>query len=88
LSAYRHERCVILEVADTGSGIPEEIRPRVFDFHFTTRREGSGLGLAISKRMVESVGGEIHFDSVAGEGTTFRVQIPLGEKGTSAAIAS
>ncbi len=66
-----------IEVEDTGTGIPESVRERVFDVHFTTRPDGSGLGLAICKRLIEEAGGTIAFDSRAGEGTTFRVALPL-----------
>ena len=67
---------VVLEVEDTGSGIPEEVRDRIFDFHFTTRDEGSGLGLAICRRMVEEAGGSISFLSRVGTGTVFTVTLP------------
>jgi signal transduction histidine kinase len=67
---------VVLEVEDTGSGIPEEVRDRIFDFHFTTRDEGSGLGLAICRRIVEEAGGSISFLSRVGTGTVFTVTLP------------
>lgn len=76
LLAHRVADRLVLEVQDSGSGIAEEIRDRVFDFHFTTRADGSGLGLPICKRLVESAGGTISFESALGRGTTFRIVLP------------
>ncbi|MDP0929927.1 ATP-binding protein [Paracoccus onubensis] len=65
----------ILEVADNGPGVPEELRPRLFTPFTTTRPDGTGLGLALSQRLVERAGGEIALaDSY--EGATFRVVLP------------
>lgn len=65
-------------VSDTGCGIPEAIRERVFDPFFTTKPvgKGTGQGLSIAYNVVSKHGGRIWFDSVPGEGTTFRVRIP------------
>ena len=59
-----------LTVADDGPGIPAELRARVFEPFFTTRREGTGLGLAIARRLVTDVGGRIGLDSEEGRGTS------------------
>ncbi len=67
---------VALEVEDSGSGIPEELREKIFDFHFTTRSDGSGLGLPICRRLVEQAGGTMSFLSRVGSGTTFTVMLP------------
>jgi signal transduction histidine kinase len=67
---------VVLELADTGSGISEQVLPSVFDPFFTTREEGTGLGLAIAKRYVEQNGGSLEIASVRGAGTTVRVRLP------------
>jgi len=68
---------VILEVADTGDGIPAERLPRIFTPFFTTKSHGSGLGLAICEKLVRDHGGTIRAESAAGQGTTFRVELPL-----------
>jgi signal transduction histidine kinase len=69
---------LVLEVRDTGVGIPAEARARLFEPYFTTRSTGTGLGLAISKRVVEEMGGEIAlFPNDPAPGTTARVALPL-----------
>ena len=68
---------VIIEVADTGCGIPAERLDTIFDDFVTTKRRGLGLGLAISKKVVEQLGGTISVTSQVGTGTTFAVRFPL-----------
>jgi signal transduction histidine kinase len=71
---------VQLEVADTGKGIPEEDRERVFEFAYTTRDGGNGLGLAMVHHcVVEEHGGRVSLDSRPGEGTRVRLALPIGE---------
>ncbi|MGE5756722.1 MAG: ATP-binding protein, partial [Planctomycetaceae bacterium] len=74
---------VIVEVADDGRGIPAELLPRIFDPFFTTKAvgEGTGLGLSISHGIVSDHGGRIEVESTPGQGSRFRVILPLGEKG-------
>lgn len=67
---------VIIEVIDTGRGIPEENLDKIFDPYFTTRPDGTGLGLAMVHRTVEALGGDIRVESTQGEGTRFIVHIP------------
>ena len=71
---------VIAEVIDTGVGIPDEIRDRIFDPFFSTREvgQGTGLGLAVSYTIVAAHGGSIEVESRVGRGATFRVILPLG----------
>ncbi|MCD9029693.1 hypothetical protein LDO26_15985 [Luteimonas sp. BDR2-5] len=70
---------VLLRLADTGHGMPAEIRARIFEPFFTTkpRERGSGIGLAMVHRIVAEAGGKIDCDSVPGEGTRFVVHLPL-----------
>jgi signal transduction histidine kinase len=72
------EGMVVIEVQDTGAGIPEDLRARVFDPFFTTKPlgVGTGLGLSVSRAIVEAQGGIISFESEVGRGTTFRVLLP------------
>jgi two-component system NtrC family sensor kinase len=68
---------VVVEVADRGGGIPEEIRARVFDPFFSTKGEGTGLGLAITRHIVEAHGGKVTCEPRAGGGTLFRIALPI-----------
>jgi two-component system cell cycle sensor histidine kinase/response regulator CckA len=72
---------VWVSVSDTGPGIPEEIRERVFEPFFTTREAdgGSGLGLAVVHGIVTQHGGSIELETRSGAGTTFRVLFPQAE---------
>jgi signal transduction histidine kinase len=67
---------VLLEVADSGPGIPAELRDKVFQLYFTTKTRGSGIGLAMTYRAVQLHNGTIGFTSEVGRGTTFRLQFP------------
>jgi two-component system, NtrC family, sensor kinase len=69
---------VVMEISDTGPGIPAHVLPSVCEPFFTTRQEGTGLGLAIAKRYVEQNGGRLEIDSTPGSGTTVRVRLPAG----------
>lgn len=68
-----------VSVADSGCGIPEDIRERIFDAFFTTKPagEGTGLGLDIVRKIVDKHGGTIAVDSAVGRGTTFTVSLPI-----------
>ena len=68
---------VEIGIDDTGCGIPEERLNHIFNPFFTTREEGTGLGLAITKRIIEAHGGNISVESRQGEGTKFRIRLPL-----------
>jgi signal transduction histidine kinase len=73
----REERSALVELEDTGPGIPEEVRTRIFEPFFTTKASGTGLGLAVVKRIVEGHGGEISVRSRPGAGTVFSLRFPL-----------
>ena len=76
------EGVCLIEVCDTGSGIPPAILPRIFDPFFTTNREGegTGLGLSVSLGIVERHGGKILVDSEVGKGTTFTLCLPVSRE--------
>lgn len=65
-----------IEVNDTGPGIPEEIRNKLFQPFFSTKKEGTGLGLSICRRLVEQMNGRMEFTTEPGKGTTFVVHLP------------
>lgn len=73
---------VVIDIVDTGIGMPPETQRRLFTPFFTTKRqgEGTGLGLAISHRIVTQLGGSIEVESEPGKGTTFRVRLPQAER--------
>ena len=73
---------VWVSVADTGGGIPQEQINRIFDPFYTTKKKGTGLGLMIVQRIVRAHGGRIELESHVGQGTTFRVWLPLREQPT------
>ncbi|MDX2430348.1 MAG: ATP-binding protein, partial [Bacteroides sp.] len=67
----------VVSIADNGSGIPEEIRDKLFRPNFTTKSSGMGMGLAISSSIVRSLGGKIWYDTRLEKGTVFYVSLPL-----------
>jgi len=71
------QNVLVIEVSDTGGGIPPEIQERLFDPFFTTKSAGTGLGLSIAMRIVERHGGTLQFQTAPGSGTTFGVVLPL-----------
>ncbi len=77
LSLYQREENVVLKVSDNGSGIPPEVQKKVFTPNFSTKTSGTGLGLAICKSIIEGFHGNIRFETVVGEGTSFFVELPL-----------
>jgi PAS domain S-box-containing protein len=76
------EGVCLIEVRDTGSGIPPAVLPRIFDPFFTTKSEGegTGLGLSVSLGIVERHGGKILVDSEVGKGTTFTLCLPVSRE--------
>lgn len=70
------EAWLVLEVEDSGVGIPEEVKDKVFDPFFTTKEKGTGLGLSIVHRLVEEMGGRIELQSQPGHGSRFMVWLP------------
>ncbi|GAB4317527.1 MAG: hypothetical protein Kow0074_06170 [Candidatus Zixiibacteriota bacterium] len=78
--SFRSGDNVIIEIGDTGAGIPEELRDRIFDPFFTTKPvgRGTGQGLAISRSVVvDKHGGSLTFESEVGVGSTFRISLPI-----------
>jgi two-component system NtrC family sensor kinase len=67
----------VVEVQDTGVGIPEDIRARLFDPFFTTKSTGTGLGLSICAHIVTQHGGQLGVESDPGQGSAFRVALPF-----------
>jgi len=72
-----HGDSVLIYVKDNGTGIPEEIKEKVFQPNFSTKFAGSGIGLALAKRGVEYMGGKIWFETMQDQGTTFYIHLPI-----------
>ncbi len=68
---------VVISITDSGGGIPENMRNKIFTPNFTTKTSGTGLGLAMCKSIIEQARGDIWFETIEGSGTTFFVQFPL-----------
>lgn len=73
----REEEYGLIDISDTGPGIPQEMREKVFKPFTSSKKEGSGIGLALVKRFVDNFGGKISFDTADGAGTTFHIRLPL-----------
>ena len=82
--AGRETDAVVLEVSDTGKGIPPEVERRLFDPFFSTKDGGTGLGLPIAARIVERHGGMLEYQTRPGHGTTFGVVLPRENRDTAA----
>jgi signal transduction histidine kinase len=67
---------LLVDVCDTGPGVPAELTDKIFSAFFTTKPQGSGLGLAIVRKIVDAHDGRIDLTSRPGAGTTFRVSLP------------
>jgi nitrogen-specific signal transduction histidine kinase len=68
---------VVIEVIDSGPGVPADLSDRIFDPFFTTKPQGSGLGLPIVRKIVDAHDGRIDLTSTPGRGTRFRVMLPV-----------
>lgn len=75
---YGNDSSVKVEVTDNGTGIPDDVLPKLFTPNFTTKSGGSGLGLAITREIVLGFGGSIKVSTKVGEGSTFTVELPMG----------
>ena len=76
LDGHKEANDLIITVKDTGVGIPDKIKDKLFTPLFTTKAKGQGFGLAVVKRMTEALGGTVTFESQEGKGTTFTVRLP------------
>jgi signal transduction histidine kinase len=76
IHAYREAEDIVVTVEDTGTGVPEEAKPKLFQPLFTTKSKGQGFGLAVVKRLTEALNGTITFESQEGKGTKFTLRFP------------
>jgi PAS domain S-box-containing protein len=80
IRTYMEKHDAVLEIRDTGSGIPKEDRSFIFNPFYTTKASGTGLGLAITHKIIQEHNGRIEVDSAVDKGTVFRVFIPIKEE--------
>ena len=80
IQAYKEVDDTVISVKDTGVGIPKDVQSKMFTVMFTTKSKGQGFGLPVVKRMTESLGGTVTFESIEGKGTTFIVRLPLPQR--------
>jgi signal transduction histidine kinase len=77
LKTYRGKgRAVVVEVIDTGEGIPPDRMPKIFQAYFSTKKGGTGLGLATTKRIIEEHDGTVDVVSEVGKGSSFKIILP------------
>ena len=76
IGACKEANDIVITVKDTGVGIPEAARDKLFTPLFTTKPKGQGFGLSVIKRMTEALGGTVTFESQEGKGTTFKIRLP------------
>jgi signal transduction histidine kinase len=77
VSAERKGRNVFISIEDTGKGIPEEIREKLFKPLFTTKSKGQGFGLAVVKKLAEALNGKVTVESHQGKGARFTLEFPM-----------
>jgi signal transduction histidine kinase len=79
IASFAKDDHIIIQISDSGPGVPQEIRDKIFDPYFTTKHEGTGIGLSLCHRIINDHGGTLTVaDSHLG-GAEFRVEIPIQE---------
>ncbi len=76
INARKELKNILILVQDTGVGIPEDVKPNIFKPMFTTKSKGQGFGLVVVKRLTETLGGTVSFESDLGEGAKFIISLP------------
>jgi two-component system CheB/CheR fusion protein len=76
IKVYKEANDVVIDVTDTGTGVSEALKNKLFTPMFTTKARGQGFGLPVVKRMTEALGGTVSFESQEGKGTTFIIRLP------------
>lgn len=80
INLNRNDHMAVIAISDTGEGIPDDLRDKLFSPSFTTKTSGMGLGLSIVKNIVENFSGHIWFETEPGRGSTFYIEIPVWEE--------
>jgi signal transduction histidine kinase len=79
IRARNQQGLVTTEIIDTGGGIPAELQDKIFELYFTTKKDGSGIGLAQTYQVLQWHYGAVDFETKPGEGTSFRLRLPLAQ---------
>ena len=79
VDAFCQDGRAVISVADTGVGISDEVKDKIFTPLFTTKSKGQGFGLPVIKRLTESMGGTVTFDSEKGKGAKFTIKFPISQ---------
>jgi len=79
VTAERIGQAARIQVADAGEGIPPDVRDKIYNLYFTTKKSGSGIGLAMTYRVMQLHNGALDFESEPGRGTTFRMLLPVAD---------
>jgi signal transduction histidine kinase len=77
LSVRRDDHEAIIDVIDTGRGMPPDVLASIFDAYYSTKKGGTGLGLAMAQRIVAEHGGRLTVTSEVGKGSDFRMHLPM-----------
>ena len=77
IRTFRRGKLAVVDVSDSGPGIPEELKTKVFDAFFSTKAEGMGLGLSVSASIIEHHGGRLSLARTSKRGSTFRIELPI-----------
>jgi len=84
ISARCEDDMVVTEIRDQGNGIPADAQDKIFELYFTTKKDGTGIGLAQTYQILQWHYGSVDFESVEGQGTTFRLRLPLVQSRSNA----
>jgi signal transduction histidine kinase len=77
INAFRQNDGAFITVSDSGDGMSEEVKAKVFTPLFTTKAKGQGFGTSVIKKLTEAMGGTVSFESGEGKGTKFTLEFPL-----------
>src|ERR1044071_3663320 len=87
ITARREDANAIIEVRDQGNGIPKDVQDKIFELYFTTKNGGSGIGLAQTYQIMQWHYGSVDFESIEGQGTTFRLRLPAVEPRSTTSVS-
>jgi signal transduction histidine kinase len=84
ITVSQEDRDALVKIKDEGGGIAKDVQDKIFELYFTTKKGGSGIGLAQTYQIMQWHYGSVDFESIEGQGTTFRLRIPMVEAAVEA----